>query len=76
MFLSKAELHDMTEVSKRPLQEAWLKRYRIPYTKGHHGKLNVLRAYVERTHGLTNIEVQTSAQTEPDVNVFRRQASG
>lgn len=58
MFLSRDELAAMTEVSKRSLQEDWLKRYRIPYTKGHKGGLNVLRAYVERAHGLKETEPQ------------------
>lgn len=65
----------MTEVSKRPLQEAWLTKNRIPYTKGHKGTLNVLRLYVEQAHGMKNVEVQ-QAVDEPDVNVFRRQVHG
>jgi hypothetical protein len=52
MWLSKEELYEMTEAGTRPLQIEWLKKHRIPFTQGRHGKLNVLRALVYRKHGL------------------------
>jgi hypothetical protein len=58
MWLSSSELKQMTGVSKRTLQLAWLKKNRIPFTLGHAGHINVLRAYVERAHGMKDIEVE------------------
>jgi hypothetical protein len=45
----------------------------LAYTKTHQDNLNVLRAYVERAHGLKDVEVQPPGE-EPDIDVFRRQA--
>jgi hypothetical protein len=69
MFLTRDELKDMTEATKRPLQEEWLKRQRIPYTKGRKGGLNVLRAYVERAHGL---KTEVKEDMELDMAAFQR----
>jgi hypothetical protein len=75
MFLSQDELKQMTQRSKRPLQKEWLKHYRIPFTEGGSGRLNVLRAYVERAHGLKDVATErTSEETEPNLNAFKRRA--
>jgi hypothetical protein len=46
----------MTGTSKRPLQIKWLEKYRIAYTVGHKGDINVLRKLVEQRHGVKSSE--------------------
>lgn len=72
MFLSQDELKQMTQRTKRPLQKAWLKQYRIPFTEGANGRINVLRAYVERAHGLKDVAVERpKEESEPNWDVFK-----
>lgn len=70
MFLSPEELEQMTECTrrKRSLQIAWLEKHKIPYTRGKKGGINVLRAYVERLHGLKDVDVPRN--TEPNLSAF------
>lgn len=70
MFLSADELREMTGRLKRPEQEAWLREHGLAYTVSRAGKVNVLRALVERLHGLDSRAPARS--DEPDFSVFDR----
>lgn len=59
----------MTETGVRTLQIAWLEKYKIPFTQGHKGGLNVLTAVVERRHGL---KTEVKEEAAIDMDSFRR----
>lgn len=72
MFLETEELKRMTGARSRRLQKEWLRTYRIPFTEARTGRINILRAYVEKTHGMK--DVTAPVRVEPDVDCFKRQA--
>jgi hypothetical protein len=52
VFLGTADLKQMTGFTKRSLQVKWLTQNHIPFTLSGKGYPNVLRAYIEKAHGL------------------------
>lgn len=73
MWLSSEELATLTGVKrKRSLQRAWLEKHNYPYSTNSRGQINVLRALVERRHGMK--DVADVPRNEPDFSVFERRA--
>lgn len=67
MFLSAAEMAELTDTKVRRLQIEWLDRKRWAYTVSRMGNPKVLRSYAERKHGLG---VATQGEAEPDFSAW------
>jgi hypothetical protein len=65
VFLSHEELSELSGVTTRPAQIAWLEERRIPYVTCRGGRPKVLRAYIERRLGLCD-DIQKGTETQPD----------
>lgn len=70
MWLSIEELRTWTEAKKRPEIEKWLDKNKVPYTVGSKGGIKVMRAYVEKMHGLSSPLPSVPRNTEPNLSAF------
>ena len=67
MFLSAAELVELTDTRVRTLQMEWLDRNRWPYTTSRMGNPKVLRAYAEQRLGM---KAAHQGEAEPDFSAW------
>lgn len=67
MFLSAAELADLTDARVRALQMEWLDRNRWIYTTSRMGNPKVLRAYAEQRLGM---QAAHQGEAEPDFSAW------
>lgn len=69
LFLSDAELSELTERSSIRYQIAWLDENEYPFERSALGRPRVLRAYVERRLGFKIPPL--SVRTEPDFSAWQ-----
>jgi len=63
MFLTDAELRELTDAGTTATQKAWLDQHGWTYTVSRMNKVKVLRAYTEQRMGMGKA---TAGDVEPD----------
>jgi len=74
MFLSDADLIELTGYEKPAAQKRWLDKLGWVFVESAFGKPKVLRAYAEKKLGLAS--ETGSAQTEPDFSRWEGSSHG
>ncbi len=69
-FLTPYEIADLTDLKMPAYQVKWLDRNGYPFDVSAAGRPKVLRAYIERRHGIAS--VQKKGESEPDFSRWER----
>lgn len=72
LFLTDAELHELTGYSMASAQKRWLKTHGWEFVETAFGRPRILRAFVEARMGLET--AKPIAQTEPDFSHWKKVA--